>query len=53
MEFEPNSGPPTPMPDFDELFPPARDPYATGNGFKVNVFMSFGYIMTPVGFIFL
>jgi len=34
MEFEPNSGPPTPMPDFDELFPPARDPYATGNGFK-------------------
>ncbi len=42
MEFEPNSGPPTPMPDFDELFPPARDPYATGNGFKVNVFMSFG-----------
>ena len=48
MEFEPSSGPPTPMPDFDELFPPARDPYATGNGFKVNVFMSFGYIMTPV-----
>ena len=41
MEFEPSIGPPTPMPDYDQIFPPARDPYDTGNGFKVNVSLSF------------